>query len=101
WKSLKLGIPGENAGGIYSALEYLSRINRGEKMALGKKVIVIGGGSVAIDVARTARRLGSELVNLVCLETIDLTSKDRMPALDWEIAEAVEEGIILHPSLGI
>ena len=101
WKSLKLGVPGENAGGVYSALEHLSRINRGEKMALGKKVIVIGGGSVAIDVARTARRLGSEVVNLVCLETIDLTSKDRMPALDWEIAEAVEEGIVLHPSLGI
>ncbi|MGD0101526.1 MAG: FAD-dependent oxidoreductase, partial [Acidobacteriota bacterium] len=69
WKSLKLEVPGENAGGVLSALDYLSRINRGEKMALGKKVIVIGGGSVAIDVARTARRLGSELVNLVCLET--------------------------------
>ncbi len=101
WKSLKLSVPGEDAGGVCSALEYLSRINCGEKISLGRKVIVIGGGSVAIDVARTARRLGAEEVNLVCLETLDLTSKDRMPALDWEIAEAVEEGIIIHPSLGI
>jgi NADPH-dependent glutamate synthase beta subunit-like oxidoreductase len=101
WKSLKLSVPGEYAGGVHSALEYLSRINSGERMTLGRKVIVIGGGSVAIDVARTARRLGAEEVNLVCLETLDLTSKDRMPALDWEIVEAVEEGIIIHPSLGI
>ena len=101
WKSLKLAVPGEDAGGVCSALEFLSRINRGERMALGKKVIVIGGGSVAIDVARTARRLGAEEVNLVCLETLDVASKDRMPALDWEIAEALEEGIIIHPSLGI
>ena len=64
-------------------------------------VTVIGGGSVAIDAARTARRLGSEEVCLVCLETLDLKSRDRMPALDWEISEAEEEGILIHPSLGI
>jgi len=56
---------------------------------------------VAIDVARTARRLGSEDVRLVCLETRDASSQDRMPALDWEIAEAEEEGIVIHSSLGI
>ena len=83
------------------AIDYLSKINSGEKVTLGKKVIVIGGGSVAIDVARTARRSGSEEVHLVCLECRDLTSKDRMLALDNEILEAEEEGIIIHASLGM
>jgi NADPH-dependent glutamate synthase beta subunit-like oxidoreductase/CO/xanthine dehydrogenase FAD-binding subunit len=101
WKSLNLGVPGENAAGVHHAVEYLRKINLGEKVALGKKVVVIGGGSVAIDVARTARRLGSEEVHVVCLETRNLASRDRMPALDWEIAEAEEEGIVIHPSLGI
>ena len=101
WKSLKLGLAGEEAVNVCGALEYLCRINSGEKVSLGRKVIVIGGGSVAIDAARTARRLGSEDVHLVCLETRDLASGDRMPALDREIAGAEEEGIIIHPSLGI
>ncbi len=101
WKSLKLGIAGEDAPNVSHALDYLSKINAGEKIALGRRVIVVGGGSVAIDVARTARRLGSEDVLIVCLETRDLASGDRMPALDWEIAEAEEEGIVIHPSAGV
>jgi NADPH-dependent glutamate synthase beta subunit-like oxidoreductase len=101
WKSLKLGVPGEEGRGVHYALDYLCKINSGEKLRLGKRVIVIGGGSVAIDAARTARRLGSDEVHLVCLETRDLSSKDRMPALDNEILQAEEEGIIIHPSLGI
>ncbi len=101
WRSLKLGVPGEDAHGIHYALDYLRRINSGEKIPLGKKVIIIGGGSVAIDAARTARRSGAGEVHLVCLECRDLTSRDRMVALDAEIIEAEEEGIIIHPSLGI
>jgi NADPH-dependent glutamate synthase beta subunit-like oxidoreductase len=101
WKSLRLSVPGEDAVNVCHALDYLCRINSGEKVFLGKKVIVIGGGSVAIDAARTARRLGSAEAHLVCLETRDLSSRDRMPALDQEIAEAEEEGIAIHPSLGI
>ena len=101
WKSLKLGVPGEDARGVYSALDYLKRINDGEKIALGKRVIVIGGGSVAIDAARTARRTGASEVLVVCLETRELASKDRMPALNQEILEAEEEGIAIQPSLGI
>ncbi len=101
WKSLKLGVPGEDARGVYSALDYLKRINSGEKISLGKRVIVIGGGSVAIDAARTARRTGASEVLVVCLETRELASKDRMLALDQEILEAEEEGIVIHPSLGI
>ncbi len=101
WGSLKLDVPGENAQGVHYALDYLKRINSGEKLALGNKVIVIGGGSVAVDAARTARRTGAAEVHLVCLETRDLTSKDRMLALDKEILQAEEEGIIIHPCLGI
>jgi len=102
WRSLKLGVPGENARGVHHALDYLSRINSGDKMHLGQTVIVIGGGSVAIDVARTARRSGAEEVHLVCLECRDLTSKDRMLALDREILEAEEEeGVTIHSSFGV
>lgn len=101
WKGLKLGVSGENAENVLGALDYLCRVNSGERVPLGKKVIVIGGGSVAIDAARTARRLGGEEVRIVCLETRDLASKDRMPALDWEISEADEEGVLIHPSLGV
>ncbi len=101
WRSLKLGVPGEDNPRVHYGLDYLAEINAGEKVSLGKKVIVIGGGSVAIDAARTARRLGAEEVHLVCLECRDLTSKDRMLAQDREIEEAEEEGIIVHPSLGI
>ena len=101
WKPLKLRVPGEEAKAVTYAIDYLSKINSGEKVALGKTVIVIGGGSVAIDVARTAKRSGAEEVHLVCLECRDLASKDRMLALDNEILEAEEEGIIIHASLGV
>lgn len=101
WQSLRLSVPGEDSSSVYYALEYLKKIQSGETLSLGEKVIVIGGGSVAIDAARTARRTGSQEVHLVCLETRDLASKDRMLALDQEILEAEEEGIVIHPSLGI
>lgn len=101
WRSLRLGVAGEDAGNIYSALDYLRRVNSGERVPLGSKVVVVGGGSVAIDAARTARRTGADEVHIVCLETRDLAAADRMPALDWEILEAEEEGIVIHPRLGI
>jgi NADPH-dependent glutamate synthase beta subunit-like oxidoreductase len=101
WKILRLGVPGEEGQGVHYALEYLAKINSGEKLDLGAKTIVIGGGSVAIDAARTARRLGASEVHIICLEARDVASKDRMPALDSEIIEAEEEGIVIHPSLGV
>jgi NADPH-dependent glutamate synthase beta subunit-like oxidoreductase len=101
WKSLKMGVPGEEGDGVHYALDYLAGAIGKAPAPLGRKVIVIGGGSVAIDVARTARRLGAEEVRLVCLETRDLASQDRMPALDREILEAEEEGISIHPCRGI
>jgi NADPH-dependent glutamate synthase beta subunit-like oxidoreductase/CO/xanthine dehydrogenase FAD-binding subunit len=101
WESPRLGVPGEAGQGILSALEYLKRVNSGDAVSLGNRVLVIGGGSVAIDAARTARRSGAAEVQIVCLESRDIASKDRMPALDHEIAEAEEEGICISPSLGI
>ena len=98
--SMKLGIPNEDTKGVILALDFLKQVNSGGKVSLGDRVAVIGGGSVAIDAARVSLRLGAKEVHLVCLETRDLTSKDRMLAQDWEIEEAEDEGLIIHPSLG-
>ncbi|OGC42047.1 hypothetical protein A2Y85_00460 [candidate division WOR-3 bacterium RBG_13_43_14] len=96
-----LNIEGIENRGVYYGIPFLKDTKAGKHIEhFGKKVVVIGGGNVAIDCARTAFRLGAEEVHLVCLETRDLSSKDRMPAHEWEIVEAVEEGIIIHPSLG-
>jgi NADPH-dependent glutamate synthase beta subunit-like oxidoreductase len=101
WRSLKLGVPGEDAPGVHYALDYLAKINKSERVDLGQKVVVVGGGSVAIDAARTAKRLGASEVHVVCLECRNPDSKDNMLALPEEIAEAEEEGIVIHPSLGV
>ena len=101
WISQRLGVPGEEAEGVLPALDFLKRANSGERIDLGKNVVVIGGGSVAIDSARTAVRLGAENVHLICLESRDLSCRDRMLAQDLEIEEAEEEGIVIHSCLGI
>jgi heterodisulfide reductase subunit A-like polyferredoxin len=67
---------------------------------IGKKVVVIGGGNVAVDCARTALRMGAEEVSMVCLETRNLDSRDRMPAHAWEIEAAEEEGVVIRCCLG-
>lgn len=101
WVSQRLGLPGEEAKGVIFALDFLKRVNSGEMVKLGNRVVVIGGGSVAIDTARVALRLGVKEVHLVCLESRDLACKDRMLAQDLEIEEAEEEGIVVYPCLGI
>ena len=99
--SMKLNVPDEDANGIIYALDFLKKVNSGEDVEPGEKVAVIGGGSVAIDAARLSLRLGAKEVNLICLESTDLTCTDRMPAQDLEIEQAGEEGVIVHPSLGV
>jgi NADH-quinone oxidoreductase subunit F len=99
-KGLKLNIPNENAEGVLDGVSFLREVNLGRKNRTGKNVIVIGGGNVAIDCAKSALRLGAMRVGIVCLETRDLNSKDRMPAHEWEILEAEEEGITVHGCLG-
>jgi len=98
--NLKLGILNEDAEGIIYVLDFLKRVNFGADVKLGNRVAVIGGGNAAIDAARVAKRQGAKEVHLVCLECTDLTSKDRMPAQDYEIQEAAKEGVVIHPCLG-
>lgn len=100
WQSYKMGIPGEDAKGVLYAMDFLKQANSGKKVRLGKRVVVVGGGSVAVDTARVAKRLGAEEVHLVCLECRDFASKDRMLASPDEVFEAEKEGIIIHPCLG-
>jgi DMSO reductase iron-sulfur subunit len=101
WSSLKLNLPGEEAKGISYALDFLKKVNSGIKVRIGKRVAVVGGGSVAIDSARAALRLGAKEVHLICLECRDFSSVDRMPAQNKEILEAEAEGVIIHSSQGI
>ena len=83
-----LGCPGEELGGVSTGIDFLRRVNQGEKPEVGSDVAVIGGGNVAIDVARAALRLGAENVTIIYRR-----SRDEMPAADDEIAEAEEEGV--------
>ena len=94
--SAKLNVPGEDASGVLQALSFLKDVNTGKKPAVGKKVVVVGGGSVAIDVASSALRLGAGSVQVVCLEC----SHEEMPAQDEEIKQAIEEGINVDMSWG-
>ena len=87
-KGAGLGCPGEELGGVSTGIDFLRRVNQGEKPELGSSVAVIGGGNVAIDVARSALRLGAENVTIIYRR-----SRDEMPAADDEIAEAEEEGV--------
>ena len=96
WVGRKLGIAGEDGPGVWEGIDFLRRVNSGETPALGPNVLVIGGGDVAMDAARCARRLpGVTSVHLACLE-----SRAEMPAHSWEAAEALEEGVVFHNSLG-
>ena len=90
-----LGIENETAEGVLGGIEFLRRVNKGESVKIGNRVIVIGGGNVAVDVALTARRTGAKEVHMACLETWD-----EMPAHKWEIDQAVEEGVVIHASWG-
>jgi NADPH-dependent glutamate synthase beta subunit-like oxidoreductase len=93
WRQPSIGLEGEEL--TKSGLEFLTHVNCGVQEVPGKRVLVVGGGNVAVDVGITALRLGAEQVTLVCLE-----SREEMPALEWEIEQAIEEGVKLMPSWG-
>ena len=86
----KLSIPGEELKGVYTGIDFLRRVNQNEKPDIGSEVAVIGGGNVAIDVARAAVRLGAKVTVLY------RRSEAEMPADRDEIAEAKEEGVIFR-----
>ncbi|MDO9535114.1 MAG: FAD-dependent oxidoreductase [Bacillota bacterium] len=90
-----LPIPGADHGDVLLALEFLKAAKRDNFRLDGREVVVIGGGNVAMDVARSAVRCGAAKVRLVCLE-----SDEEMPAFSWEIEEAKEEGVEFNCSWG-
>ena len=118
-KSRALQMPGVELDGVLNAVDFLLNVNLGYKVELGERVVVVGGGNVAIDVARTAARrelepentarnmtealdvarsavrFGAREVHLICLE-----SRQEMPADPEEVAQAGEEHIRLYPSRG-
>ena len=86
-KSASLGIPGEELQGVWGGIDFLREVNAGAKPAVDKKVVVVGGGNVAMDVARTAVRFGANV-------TVAYRRKESdMPADPAEVAEAKEEGV--------
>ncbi len=89
---------GVDIQGVENGLELLKNQasgNGAERSFNGEKAVIIGGGNVAIDVARTALRLGPEEVHLYCLE-----GREEMPAHGWEIEDAESEGVVMHPGWG-
>ena len=86
-KGVNLGLKGEDAPNCFSGVDFLQRVRVGEKIDVGDKVIVIGGGNTAIDAARTSRRLGAH-VTLLYRRT-----RKEMPAIEHEITEAEHEGV--------
>lgn len=90
WKSRDLPIPGADAPDVIRGIEYLRVMCADEQWKIGKNVVVVGGGNVAFDVARTSVRNGAEKVTMICLE-----SRDEQTADEFEIEDGIEEGITI------
>jgi len=89
WKSMKMGIPGEEAEGVMQSLEYLKATNLGQKVPVGKRVCIVGGGNSAIDAARVALRdKNCQKVTILYRRT-----KVEMPAFPEEVDAAIDEGV--------
>ncbi|MBQ1475949.1 MAG: FAD-dependent oxidoreductase [Firmicutes bacterium] len=91
----RMGIPGEDAQGVRAGIEFAREINQDESIRIAGKTVVIGGGNIAADIARTALRAGAESVDLYCLE-----SYDDMPMGPDDRRECEEEGIRIHAGWG-
>lgn len=91
----KLGLAQEDAQGVVAGVDFLRSVSLGHPTPLSGRVVVVGGGNVAIDVARTAVRENVDSVDMYCLE-----SREEMPALEEEIAEAEAESIPVHNGWG-
>ena len=91
----KVGVPGEDATGVTTAVDFLREVNGTEKYDIKGDVVVVGGGNVAIDCSRDAVRVGAKKVTQICLE-----SRDIMPASDEEVKEAEEDGIEINCGWG-
>jgi NADPH-dependent glutamate synthase beta subunit-like oxidoreductase/ferredoxin len=89
---IRLPMEGNNLTGVILNTEFLRNVNLNKDTGIGRKVVVLGGGNVAFDCARTAKRLGAREVHVACLEM-----RENMLADTEEIEQAVEEGIAVHP----
>jgi len=88
WESNRLGIAGEDVDGVVHAIKFLQDVNAGEKVTVGERVVVVGGGDAAVDSARVARRLGAKEVTLVYRR-----SHVEIPAIPSEVDDAKAEGV--------
>jgi formate dehydrogenase beta subunit len=93
--SLRIPVEGSDSAEVLWGVDFLSKVAEGEEMALKERVIVIGGGNVAVDVALTAKRCGAKDVTMICLERWE-----EMQAHSWEVAGALAEGVKVMPSWG-
>ena len=93
----KLGVPGDDAEGVIAGIDFMRKVNGGEKDSLGKlgRVVVIGGGNIGADVARTAVRCGADSVDLFCLE-----GYEEMPMGVEDRTDCEEDGISIHAGWG-
>jgi NADPH-dependent glutamate synthase beta subunit-like oxidoreductase/uncharacterized ferredoxin-like protein len=91
-KGVSLPIPGAELDGVVVGTSFLRDVNLGKEVKIGHKVLVLGGGDVAIDCARIARRLGAAEVCIACLE-----SRKDMPATRMGVEQAEQEGIVIYP----
>jgi len=96
WDAVRLPGAGGEDQGFHDALSFLARIRKGRHPHLRGRVVVIGGGNVAIDVARAALRIGAYDVTIACIE-----SRETMPAFPWEVEEAIAEGVKLLPNTAV
>ena len=87
----KLGIPGEDAEGVFHGVPFLRAVSLEEDVRLGERVVIVGGGNTAVDTARTARRLGSREVTIAYRR-----GREEMPANSWEVDDAEAEGVQLQ-----
>ncbi|MEW6664059.1 MAG: FAD-dependent oxidoreductase [Thermodesulfobacteriota bacterium] len=94
-KGMRLAIPGSHLQGVWVGVDFLRDVHLGKRVEVGERVLVLGGGNVALDCARVARRLGAREVGVAFPE-----SRDRMPAASEEIEQGEEEGVVLYPSRG-
>ena len=94
-ESRRIDLEGSDLEGVLWGVDFLAGVSEGEEIRLKDRVIVVGSGNVAVDVALTALRTGAGEVTMACLE-----NREEMPASSWEIEQAVEEGVALLPSWG-
>jgi formate dehydrogenase beta subunit len=90
WRAQGLAIPGENGESVLKGIAFLEAVNAGRPPAIGRKVVVVGGGDTAIDAARVSRRLGAEVVQVY------RRTRAEMPANAEDVAAAIEEGVLIE-----